>query len=470
MAKPLAEHKGVVKSRKKRDEEPAGGSRWPFRRGGPNEEAAAQAGFDMEYVPGGSVRRITFEEEPPEPATEPERPARSWVPRHKADVRHIEAEVDRIGKASGGAGATAARSQSQSSTRTTTSERRLETSRSSLDERRQGERRTSYTSSSKSRITDTGRHFTPAQVDRVLADRYRDPEFRAVAPRAAPPAARAPASDLDETIGKRVREVRRTRTLTRQVGDQPPEVISSETTVEGWTPEAAPGEDLETFAKTTKTRRITKKTVAKPAAKAVSKAAPQAAPKAAPKVSKPAPEAPKAASKATVKPATEAKETATKAAAEASKDADEKEYQPQCAGLTQAGVQCRNSARARSKYCASHKGYRPPSASSLTQLDTAPRVKGAADTTPQLQEISSKAKETGEGDLQPQCAALTAEGVQCRNSSRTTSKYCASHKGYRAKSAAALKSIDTAPRHKGAEDTKPALRKAANKSKKDTSG
>lgn len=31
---------------------------------------------------------------------------------------------------------------------------------------------------------------------------------------------------------------------------------------------------------------------------------------------------------------------------------------------------------------------------------------------------------------QPQCAALTADGKQCRNSARGTSKYCASHKGY----------------------------------------
>lgn len=31
---------------------------------------------------------------------------------------------------------------------------------------------------------------------------------------------------------------------------------------------------------------------------------------------------------------------------------------------------------------------------------------------------------------QPQCAALTADGKQCRNSSRGTSKSCASHKGY----------------------------------------
>jgi hypothetical protein len=33
-------------------------------------------------------------------------------------------------------------------------------------------------------------------------------------------------------------------------------------------------------------------------------------------------------------------------------------------------------------------------------------------------------------DYNPQCAALTADGKQCRNSARGASKYCASHKGY----------------------------------------
>lgn len=33
-------------------------------------------------------------------------------------------------------------------------------------------------------------------------------------------------------------------------------------------------------------------------------------------------------------------------------------------------------------------------------------------------------------DYKPQCRALTADGQQCRNSARGTSKYCASHKGY----------------------------------------
>lgn len=33
-------------------------------------------------------------------------------------------------------------------------------------------------------------------------------------------------------------------------------------------------------------------------------------------------------------------------------------------------------------------------------------------------------------EYKPQCAALTADGKQCRNSARGASKYCASHKGY----------------------------------------
>src|ERR1041385_4387414 len=37
---------------------------------------------------------------------------------------------------------------------------------------------------------------------------------------------------------------------------------------------------------------------------------------------------------------------------------------------------------------------------------------------------------TAKADYQPQCAALTADGKQCRNSARGASKYCASHKGY----------------------------------------
>lgn len=49
------------------------------------------------------------------------------------------------------------------------------------------------------------------------------------------------------------------------------------------------------------------------------------------------------------------------------------EYRPQCVALTEDGAQCRNSAREGSKYCASHKGYQPPTAKGIAQ-----RVEGAA--------------------------------------------------------------------------------------------
>lgn len=42
-------------------------------------------------------------------------------------------------------------------------------------------------------------------------------------------------------------------------------------------------------------------------------------------------------------------------------------YKPQCAALTADGKQCRNSARGASKYCASHKGYQPPTVRSLAK-------------------------------------------------------------------------------------------------------
>lgn len=55
----------------------------------------------------------------------------------------------------------------------------------------------------------------------------------------------------------------------------------------------------------------------------------------------------------------------------------------QCAAVTQAGKQCRNTARDGSKYCMSHKGYHPrrPERS----LDTEPVGKGVKDTLPSVQ-------------------------------------------------------------------------------------
>lgn len=60
----------------------------------------------------------------------------------------------------------------------------------------------------------------------------------------------------------------------------------------------------------------------------------------------------------------------------------------------------------------------------------------------------------------PQCMGLTAAELQCRNSARRTSKYCASHRGYRPseQSATQKKGADTLPHVGKAEDTKPSFR------------
>lgn len=56
---------------------------------------------------------------------------------------------------------------------------------------------------------------------------------------------------------------------------------------------------------------------------------------------------------------------------------------PQCEALTAAGDQCKRSAREGSKYCGSHKGYRPPAkAATKGAKDTKPTVKAAKDTKP----------------------------------------------------------------------------------------
>ncbi len=62
----------------------------------------------------------------------------------------------------------------------------------------------------------------------------------------------------------------------------------------------------------------------------------------------------------------------------------------QCQALTAAGGQCRNSGRVDSKYCASHKGYRPPAADSVTmESDTTPRNRKAVDTVPSTRKSTS---------------------------------------------------------------------------------
>ncbi len=58
-----------------------------------------------------------------------------------------------------------------------------------------------------------------------------------------------------------------------------------------------------------------------------------------------------------------------------------------------------------------------------------------------------------------QCAAYTKESLQCKRSSRQGSKYCSVHKGYRAPSKSSLAAkLDTKPRHAGAKDTVPKVR------------
>lgn len=86
-----------------------------------------------------------------------------------------------------------------------------------------------------------------------------------------------------------------------------------------------------------------------------------------------------------------------------------------------------------------------------------------------------------EPDYKPQCSALTADGAQCRNSARGTSKYCGSHVGYQPKTVkgaakkiegkrwnpfdkltnkASVAKADVKPKVRGAKDTKPSLRKS----------
>ncbi len=116
---------------------------------------------------------------------------------------------------------------------------------------------------------------------------------------------------------------------------------------------------------------------------------------------------------------------------------------PQCSALKADGTKCQNKARATSKYCASHKGYRPKGLAKV-RLDSlekaramktvrkraasAPGGKGAIRNRPAAVKVmGSKA----------QCAAHTAAGSQCKKLPREGSKYCLTHKGYRAKTAKA---------------------------------
>ncbi len=66
---------------------------------------------------------------------------------------------------------------------------------------------------------------------------------------------------------------------------------------------------------------------------------------------------------------------------------------------------------------------------------------------------------TGDSAGTGQCAAYTKESLQCKRNSRAGSKYCGVHKGYRAPSKSSLTAkLDTVPRHAGAKDTVPKVR------------
>jgi len=92
-------------------------------------------------------------------------------------------------------------------------------------------------------------------------------------------------------------------------------------------------------------------------------------------------------------------------------------------------------------------------------------------------------------EYQPQCAALTEDGQQCRNSARGVSRYCSSHKGYQPPTAKGLaqriegdawdptddvtdhesvRGADTRPVVRRAKDTKVKVRKAAKKTSRKT--
>ena len=96
-------------------------------------------------------------------------------------------------------------------------------------------------------------------------------------------------------------------------------------------------------------------------------------------------------------------------------------------------------------------------------------------------------RDESDPDYQPQCAALTEDGQQCRNSARGVSRYCSSHKGYQPPTAKGLaqriegeswdprddltdhqsvKGADTLPVVRKAKDTKVKVRKAPKRSSK----
>lgn len=120
-----------------------------------------------------------------------------------------------------------------------------------------------------------------------------------------------------------------------------------------------------------------------------------------------------------------------------------------CAATTATGAACKRSAQDGSKYCASHKGFRaaaPKAKAPATPAKAAPAAKATA------RAPAAATKATA------QCGALTAAGDQCKRTARDSSKYCASHKGYRPPAKAAKKT-DTKPVGKKVKDTVPSTRR-----------
>lgn len=341
MARPITEHSTKLRAGKGKrgsSEEPSGtASRTPT------------GSRVLEPVVGGRVRRIVFEGDPVEPAPAPERDPERWQPRHRASMTDIEFEVDNLGRFR----ARRDRTDPHASVRTGTV---YETERGAVREARQkterGERRVLYT------VVRNGdrmeeRRFSGLLVDEAL--RRRD----------------APAAEEEVVQEESVEYVPRTRRVVEEVLLEP-------------------------------RRRRDRKGKGNKAAG--------------------------------TGPAT-----------------PEQVFQPQCAALTRDGLQCRNSSKTGTRYCGSHQAYEAQSLSSLA--DTKPRVAGAEDTLP------GRGSDRTTNSRQAQCGAYTRDGLQCRNSSRRTSKYCAAHKGYRAPSRSQLEArLDTTPRHARAADTKPDLK------------
>ncbi len=109
----------------------------------------------------------------------------------------------------------------------------------------------------------------------------------------------------------------------------------------------------------------------------------------------------------------------------------------QCAALKPDGTKCKSHAKERSKYCVSHKGYRPKGIAKK-KLESLSKARD-------MKTVRSRAKKTsgGKGPIRnrpaavkvmgdkARCAAATGSGTQCKRVPRARSKYCAQHKGGR---------------------------------------